>query len=77
MGEVGVVTVPPVPLVIIHDPVPIRGVLAASVVDVIPHMLAPVWSVPALAVVIALTGIVIVTSSEEVQGPFVIVQLST
>jgi hypothetical protein len=42
VGLVGVVTVPPVPAVIVHAPVPITGVLAARVVEVNPHIDAPV-----------------------------------
>ena len=41
-GLVGVVTAPPTPLIILHAPVPITGVLAASVAVVNPHIAAPV-----------------------------------
>ena len=41
-GLVGVVTVPPAPLIILHDPVPTAGILAASVAVVNPHIAAPV-----------------------------------
>jgi hypothetical protein len=41
-GLDGVVIVPPVPPIILHDPVPATGVLAANVVDVKPHIDAPV-----------------------------------
>ena len=53
---------PPAPLTILQLPVPIVGVFAASVVDVSPHILAPVWSDPAVAVVGDCSN-VIVTSS--------------
>ena len=46
-----VVTVPPVPLKILHTPVPTVGVLAAKVTSVSPQVAAPVWSAPAAAVV--------------------------
>jgi hypothetical protein len=38
----GVVIVPPVPLTIVHKPVPTVGVFAASVTLVNPHVVAPV-----------------------------------
>lgn len=41
-GLEGVVTVPPVPEIILHEPVPIAGVFAASVVVVLPHIDDPV-----------------------------------
>jgi hypothetical protein len=44
----GVVIVPPVPLTILHKPVPIAGVLPPSVTLVNPHVAASVWSGPAL-----------------------------
>jgi hypothetical protein len=42
VGLVGAVMVPPVPPMILHDPFPTTGALAASVVVVIPHIAAPV-----------------------------------
>ena len=48
---VGVVMLPPVPDTMLQAPVPIVGVLPASVVLVSPHIGAPAWSDPALAVV--------------------------
>jgi len=42
---------PPVPDTILHKPVPIEGVLAASVTVVNPQVAVPVWSGPAFAVV--------------------------
>jgi hypothetical protein len=42
VGLAGVATVPPKPLTILHDPVPITGVLAARVVVVNPHIAGPV-----------------------------------
>ena len=41
-GLEGVVTEPPLPLKMLHKPVPTAGVFPASVVEVSPHMLAPV-----------------------------------
>ena len=51
VGLEEVVTVPPVPLIILHAPVPTVGVLAARVTVVSPQVAAPVWSEPAAAVV--------------------------
>jgi hypothetical protein len=42
VGLVGVVTVPPTPLTILHAPVPTTGVLAARVAVVKPHIVASV-----------------------------------
>jgi hypothetical protein len=42
VGLAGVVTVPPIPDVIVHAPVPTAGVLAARVTVVKPHVVAPV-----------------------------------
>lgn len=41
VGLDGVVIDPPVPLTIVHDPVPTVGVFPASVVDVSPHIPLP------------------------------------
>ena len=46
-----VVIVPPVPLTMLHEPIPTVGVLPAKVTEVNPQVEAPVWSGPALAVV--------------------------
>ena len=51
VAEDGVVTVPPVPLIIDQVPVPTDGVFPAKVTDVKPQVAAPVWSGPALATV--------------------------
>ena len=51
VGLDGVVTLPPVPLMILHAPVPTDGVLAARVSVVSPQVADPVWSPLALAVV--------------------------
>ena len=48
---VGVVMLPPAPDTMLQAPVPIVGVLPARVVLVSPHIVALVWSEPALAVV--------------------------
>ena len=42
VGELGVVTVPPVPDTMLHAPVPTVGVLADRVAVVTPHIAAPV-----------------------------------
>ena len=41
-GFAGSVIVPPVPLTILHDPVPMTGIFAASVAVVTPHIAASV-----------------------------------
>ena len=46
-----VVIVPPVPLTMLQAPVPTEAVLPPRVTLVNPQVVAPVWSVPALAVV--------------------------
>ena len=48
---VDVVIVPPVPLMMLHAPVPTVGVLPARVTMVDPQVEDPVWSAPAAAVV--------------------------
>ena len=68
--------VPPVPLMILHAPVPTIGVLAASVTVVIPQVVEPVWSVPAAATVGAAL-LVSVTSLNELQVPLTIVHRNT
>jgi hypothetical protein len=45
------VITPPVPLTIVHWPVPTEGELPASVVDIIPPVDEAFWSAPALAAV--------------------------
>ena len=68
-----VVTLPPVPETILHAPVPTVGVFPAKVTLVKPHVVAPVWSGPAFAVV-GFRLNVITTSSVLVEVQFVIVQ---
>ena len=51
VGLVAVVIVPPVPLTMLHAPVPTVGTLPARVTEVSPQVADPVWSAPALAVV--------------------------
>jgi hypothetical protein len=41
VGLDGAVTVPPIPPIMLHVPVPIAGVLPANVVSVNPHIAAP------------------------------------
>lgn len=77
--EVGLVVfakLPPVPLTMLHTPVPIVGVLAAKVTCVKPQVAAPVWSGPALAAV-GLRLNVILTSSVVLPQVFETVQRST
>ena len=68
---------PPDPLTMLQLPVPTLGVLPASVVDVSPHILAPVWSGPALAVVGDCSNVIVTLSVEDVQGEFAIVHFNT
>ena len=70
VGLEGVVTVPPVPLTMLHAPVPVVGVLPASVTEV-PQT---VWSGPAFAVVGLPVNVMFTSSVEAVQGAFEIVQ---
>jgi hypothetical protein len=58
----------------LHAPVPIVGVFPANVVDVNPHMAAPVWSAPALATVGACWKVIITSSVLAVHGALLIVQ---
>ena len=79
-AEVGldaVVIDPPEPEIILHAPVPIVGVLPASVVEVNPHMLAPVWSAPAAEVVGFCWNVIVTSSVEFVQGELEVVHLRT
>lgn len=71
----GVAIVPPVPLTILQLPVPIVGVFADKLTYVSPHVVASVLSAPALEVVGFLLK-VIITSSVEMQGLFVMVHRS-
>ena len=64
-----VVTVPPVPLMILHAPVPTVGVLAANITDVSPQVAVPVWSVPALAVVGICDTVIVIEAHPALQFP--------
>jgi hypothetical protein len=77
VGLLGVATVPPVPDTIVHAPVPITGVLAARVTVVRPHVAAPVWSGPALAIVGVWLKVILTSSLDGAQGVLVIVHLRT
>ena len=70
VGLVGVVIVPPAPLMMLHEPVPTVGVLAAKVVEV-PQMF---WSGPAFATVGAATRVMTTSSVLAAQGELLIVQ---
>jgi hypothetical protein len=69
VGLLVVVTVPPVPLMMLQEPVPTVAVFAARVAE-LPHT---VWSGPALAVV-GLAVSVITTSSVEEEHALLMVQ---
>ena len=66
---------PPAPLIIVQVPVPIAGVLAASVAVVTPQRL--VWSGPAAAVLGLLLNVIVTSSVLAVQGALAIVHLNT
>ena len=51
VGLVGVVTVPPVPDIMVQAPAPTVGEFPERVTVVNPQVAAPVWLAPALAVV--------------------------
>jgi hypothetical protein len=73
-GLVGVVIDPPVPLTILHAPVPVTGVLPANVTVVIPQVEIPVWSGPAIAVVGFWLNVTTISSAVDPHGTLVIVQ---
>ena len=74
-GSVFKLNEPPAPEIIVQLPVPIAGVLAASVAVVTPQRL--VWSGPAAAVLGLLLNVIVTSSVLAVQGAFAIVHLST
>ena len=76
-GLDGVVTDPPDPLTILHDPVPDVGVLPASVVLARPQSVDPVWSVPAFAAVGFWLKVIVTSSVEAEQGELLMVQRNT
>ena len=65
---------PPVPLTMLHWPVPTVGALAARVTWVRPQVVTPVWSGPALAVVGLRLKMITTLSVEAVQGLLEMVQ---
>ena len=67
---------PPAPLMILHDPVPLIGAFAPSVTVVNPQVAAPVWLAPATAVVGVSLKVIITSSVDAVQGAFDIVHLN-
>ena len=77
VGLAGVVTVPPLPLKMLHKPVPTDGVFPERVVDVSPHMAIPVWSAPAAEAVGFILKVIFTSSNESAQGGFEIVQRRT
>ena len=65
---------PPVPLTMLHWPVPTLGVLPARVTCVWPQVAAPVWLGPALAVAELSVKVSATSLVEAAQGAFEIVQ---
>ena len=70
LGLLGVVTTPPAPDTIDHDPTPMLGVFAKSVAEVA-HT---AWSGPAFAVVGFGVKMISTSSEDATQGAFEIVQ---
>ena len=70
VGLLGVVTVPPAPLMMLQLPVPTVAVFAANVA-LVPQT---VWSGPAFDVVGVATKVITTSSVEAVQGALLIVQ---
>ena len=70
-----VVIVPPVPLIMLQEPVPTVGVLPDNVTVVNPQVAEPVWSRPAFAVVGFWLNVIITSSVDAVHGLFDIVHL--
>ena len=77
VGLAGVLIVPPVPETMLQAPVPTVGVLPARVVLVSPHIEAPIWSVPALAVVGFCWKVIVTSSVDAVHGELLMVQRNT
>jgi len=68
---------PPDPLTMLHDPEPVTGVLPARVVLISPHMVSPVWSAPAFAVVGFWLKVTVTSSVEAGHGELLMVQRNT
>ena len=74
VGDAGVVTVAP-PAITVQTPVPDVGVLPDNVAVVtVSHC---VWSNPASAIVASASTLIVTSSEDAAQTPFVIVQLNT
>ena len=70
VGLEGVVTLPPAPEMMLHDPVPIAGLVAAKVAEVVQM----VWSGPALATLGLAVNVTVMSSVDGVQGGLEMVQ---
>jgi hypothetical protein len=77
VGLVGVMILPPVPETIVHNPVPIVGVLPVRAVLVRAHIDAPIWSAPAFETVGFCWKVTVTSSKEAVQGLLLIVHRKT
>jgi len=77
VGLDAVAMLPPEPEIILQLPMPVEGVFAARVVVVRPHIEAPVWSGPALAVVGTWANVIVTSSEDELHGGLLIVQRNT
>ena len=74
LGLEAVPKLPPVPLTMLHAPVPLPGAFAPSVTVVNPQVAIPVWLAPATAVLGFLLNVITTSSVDAVQGAFDIVQ---
>jgi hypothetical protein len=77
VGFDGALITPPVPLTMVHSPVPTEGELPASVADIIPPDGVAFWSAPALAVVGPAVNVITTSSDVAVHGLLDIVHLNT
>ena len=74
VGLPAVVTVPPAPDTMLHEPVPVVGKLPLRFTELIPHVVAPVRSGPAFAEVGAVAKVISTSSLNELHA-FVTVHL--
>ena len=68
VGFVLLTKLPPLPLIMLHDPVPTVAAFAVRVTDVVPQVGIPVWSRPAAAVVGGAFTVMVASAVEGVHG---------